>query len=88
MVPPNHPLLTGFSIIFTIHFGGLPPIFGNTHTGTVGISFFSALSQNHQNTEWKKTKTETHIALGYSYKCGVETSRYSIVVFLSEEPVI
>ena len=29
--PPNHPILIGFSIIFTIHFGGFPPIFGNTH---------------------------------------------------------
>ena len=31
MVPPNHPILIGFSIIFTIHFGGNTPIFGNTH---------------------------------------------------------
>ena len=29
-------LFIGFSIIFTIHFGGFPPIFGNTH-----ISSFS-----------------------------------------------
>ena len=29
MVPPNHPILIGFSIIFTIHFGGKSPIFGN-----------------------------------------------------------
>ena len=29
--PPNHPILIAFSIIFTIHFGGFPPIFGNTH---------------------------------------------------------
>ncbi len=28
--PPNHPTLIGFSIIFTIHFGGFPPIFGLT----------------------------------------------------------
>ena len=33
MVPPNHPILIGCSIIFTIHFGGFPPIFGNTHMG-------------------------------------------------------
>jgi len=25
--PPNHPSLIGISIIFTIHFGGFPPIF-------------------------------------------------------------
>ena len=25
--PPNHPILIGFSIIFTIHFGGFPPNF-------------------------------------------------------------
>ena len=29
--PPNHPILIGFSMIFTIHFGGNTPIFGNTH---------------------------------------------------------
>ena len=27
--PPNHPSVIGFSLIFTIHFGGFPPIFGN-----------------------------------------------------------
>ena len=31
--PPNHPFLIVFSIIFTIHFGGNTPIFGNTHIG-------------------------------------------------------
>ena len=25
---PNHPILIGFSIIFTSHIGGVPPIFG------------------------------------------------------------
>ena len=30
-VPPNHPILIGFSIIFTIHFGGKILIFGNIH---------------------------------------------------------
>ena len=29
--PPNHPILIGFSMIFTIHFGGKPAIFGNTY---------------------------------------------------------
>ena len=29
VVPPNHPILIGVSIIFTIHFGGTT-IFGNT----------------------------------------------------------
>ena len=28
--PPNHPCFLGFSIIFTIHFGGKLPIFGST----------------------------------------------------------
>ena len=28
---PKSSILIGFSIIFTIHFGGFPPIFGNTH---------------------------------------------------------
>ena len=30
VVPPNHPFLIGFSIIFTIHFGVFSPSFGNT----------------------------------------------------------
>ena len=29
--PPKSSILIGFSIIFTIHFGGFTPIFGNTH---------------------------------------------------------
>ena len=29
--PPKSSILIGFSIIFTIHFGFFPPIFGNTH---------------------------------------------------------
>ena len=28
---PKSSILIGFSIIFTIHFGGKPPIFGNTY---------------------------------------------------------
>ena len=28
---PKSSILIGFSIMFTIHFGGFPPIFGNTH---------------------------------------------------------
>ncbi len=28
---PKSSILIGFSIIFTIHFGGFPPIFGNIH---------------------------------------------------------
>ena len=31
--PPNHPILIGFSIIFTIHFGGPPLFLGNSHIG-------------------------------------------------------
>ena len=32
MLHPNHPFyIIGFSIIFTIRFGGFPPGFGNTH---------------------------------------------------------
>ena len=31
--PPKSSTLMGFSIIFTIHFGGNTPIFGNTHIG-------------------------------------------------------
>ena len=29
--PPKSSILIGFSIIFTIHFGFFPPIFGNIH---------------------------------------------------------
>ena len=29
--PPKSSILIGFSIIFTIHFGGNTPIFGNIH---------------------------------------------------------
>ena len=29
--PPKSSILIGFSMIFTIHFGGFPPILGNTH---------------------------------------------------------
>ena len=28
---PKSSILIGLSIIFTIHFGGFPPIFGNTY---------------------------------------------------------
>ena len=38
-VPPNHPLKNRFSIIFTIHFGGFPPIFGNTYMVICGPWF-------------------------------------------------
>ena len=34
VVPPNHPFLIGFSIIFTIHFG-VPLFLGNTHINLV-----------------------------------------------------
>ena len=30
-VPPKSSIVRGFSIIFTIHFGGFPPILGNPH---------------------------------------------------------
>ena len=33
-VPPNHPILIGISIIFTIHFG-VSPIFGNNHMSMI-----------------------------------------------------
>ena len=37
MGTPKSSILIGFSIIFTIHFGGKPTIFGNTHMLGVGI---------------------------------------------------
>ena len=39
---PKSSILIGFSIIFTIHFGGFPPIFGTTQmklSGWFGNSF-------------------------------------------------
>ena len=43
--PPKSSILIGFSIIFTIHFGGKSPIFGNTHMKTRRnriVPFFSS----------------------------------------------
>ena len=37
--PPESSISIGFSIIFTIHFGGIP-IFGNAHVEDVNINFF------------------------------------------------
>ena len=36
--PPKSSILIGFSIIFTIHFGGFPPIFGSTPFSPCGSS--------------------------------------------------
>ena len=44
--PQIIPCLIGFSIIFTIHFGGFPPIFGNTYVGNTGDG--SEIRQTHQ----------------------------------------
>ena len=48
--PPNHPILIGFSIVFTIHFGG-PPLFLETpkcwqrlNKKNVGVDFFEAFA--------------------------------------------
>ena len=38
---PKSSILIGFSIIFTIHFGGVPPIFGNTHMRVGFMGFMS-----------------------------------------------
>ena len=60
--PPNHPILIGFSIIFTIHFGGIksPYFWFNTHIPSwllddlleVGITFWVVmdLGANSLNT--------------------------------------
>ena len=40
-LPLNHPILIGFgTIIFTIHFGGLTPIFGNIQIPTKNVFCF------------------------------------------------
>ena len=36
---PKSSILIGFSIL-TIHFGGFPPIFGNTHINEQGANFY------------------------------------------------
>ena len=51
--PPNHPILIGCSIIFTIHFGGKKtPIFGNIQMLQQKLVCFS---ENHQQILWKTT---------------------------------
>ena len=86
MVPPNHPILIGFSIIFTIHFGGFPPIFGNTH-----IPFYN---QPHSYTlyhlcpwvPWCHSQLlELEISWSEKPWCVVSlwTSRHPFAVFLS-----
>ena len=35
--PPKSSILIGFSIIFSIHFGGFTPIFGNTQLVNLGV---------------------------------------------------
>ena len=37
---PKSSILIGFSMIFTIHFGGFPPIFGEHPSGSLGRSRF------------------------------------------------
>ena len=44
---PKSSILIGFSIIFTIHFGGFPPIFGSTPTGIRGVR--PAVSPSHRS---------------------------------------
>ena len=45
---PKSSILIGFSIIFTIRFGGFPPIFGNIH---VYVSQEHALKNSHKMIE-------------------------------------
>ena len=39
--PPKSSILIGFSIVFTIHFGGFPPIFGNTRMDGENVWFLA-----------------------------------------------
>ena len=62
MVPRNHPILIRFSIIFTIHFGVFPPIFGNIHMGSflggyLNPLFYWALSI-HSMQHWRMKVTK------------------------------
>ena len=53
--PPNYPFLIGFSIIFTIPFGGFPPIFGNTLMFTHCVLF--GTDQIYNPTLWEVQST-------------------------------
>ena len=46
-VPPNHPILIGFSIIFTIHFGGKHPFFLETPI-CLEVGFWNQISPSWQ----------------------------------------
>ena len=71
VVPPNHPILIGFSIIFTIHFGVFPlfletPIWEELHSSPLDptnlIGGDSALTQVTTQ-RWKREKQQLHYRL-------------------------
>ena len=57
--PPNHPILIGVSIIFTIHFGGFPPICGN-----IQICFLHHHKICRTSQEYPDTGTNSHTREG------------------------
>ena len=59
--PPKSSILIVFSIIFTMHFGGFPPIFGNTHIFLLKIT-------NKLFTWSLLYKRISFVAKGYAWK--------------------
>ena len=49
--PPKSSILMGFSIIFTIHFGGNTPIFGNTRIGKIRRSLTKIGTRSNNSIE-------------------------------------
>ena len=55
MVPPNHPILIGFSIIFTIHFG-VPLFNGNIRIYIDFISISHGLTGGEITSNWNQLR--------------------------------
>ena len=66
--PPKSSMLIGFSIIFTIHFGGFPPIFGSTPTQ--GCSFGNESKPNPGNQHLDLARYHLWLCLFPKMYCG------------------
>ena len=55
---PKSSISMGFSIIFTIHFGGKPPIFGNTNALMTPYIWRRGVSSPHQTFRWSNQASE------------------------------
>ena len=59
-IPPNHPILIGFSIIFTIHFGGVFPLFLVQHPSSEWIPKRPLNQGNHGINYWRRPVDWSH----------------------------